>query len=191
VESPVASPDGNTIVYTVWEPHEASIWSLSFAGGPQGPRLLLHNARHPIISPDGRSIAVERNDDTADNGWQTVIYNFDEMTPIRAVPHLPAGSHLRWHPDGKALTYVVTDSDGTSNIWSQPLEGGAPQRLTAFREDQIFDYAWSPDGTQLVCLRGTTISDAFLLTRKQSMLGRLIALLDLNSSAKFQNQGAK
>jgi dipeptidyl aminopeptidase/acylaminoacyl peptidase len=137
--------------------------------------LLLHNARHPIISPDGRSVVVERGDDTADAGWQTVLYSFDSMQFIRSIPHIPAGSHLRWFPDGTALTYVVTDSDGTSNLWLQSLMGGPPRRLTSFREDQIFDYAWSADGKELVCLRGTTLSDAFLLTRKRSMLGRLIA----------------
>ena len=181
IESPFCSPDGNTIVYTVWEPHEASIWAQPMGGGAQGARLLLHNARHPIISPDGRSIAVERSDDTAEGGWQTALYSFDDMQPLGAVPHIPAGSRLRWQPDGTALTYIVTDSDGTSNIWSQPLQSDAPRRLTSFREDQIFDYTWSPDGKQLVCLRGTTISDAFLLTRKRSMLGRLIAWIDPSS----------
>ena len=124
---------------------------------------------------------MERSDDTAEGGWQTALYSFDDMQPLGAVPHIPAGSRLRWQPDGTALTYIVTDSDGTSNIWSQPLQGDAPRRLTSFREDQIFDYTWSPDGKQLVCLRGTTISDAFLLTRKRSMLGRLIAWIDPSS----------
>lgn len=166
IESPSCSPDGKVIVYTVWAPHEASVWAQPPGGSAEGARLLLHNARHPIISPDGRSIIVERSDDTAEGGWQAALFSFDDMQLVRSIPHIPAGSRLRWQPDGSALTYIVTDSDGTSNIWSQPLAGGPPRHLTSFREDQIFDYAWSADGTQLVCLRGTTVSDAFLLTRK-------------------------
>jgi Tol biopolymer transport system component len=181
IESPSCTPDGRLIVYTVWEPHEPSVWAQPPAGGAQGARLLLHNARHPIISPDGRNLVVERSSDTAEGGWQAALYSFDDMQFVRSIPHIPAGSRLRWQPDGSALTYIVTDSDGTSNIWSQPLAGGAPRRLTSFREDQIFDYAWSADGNQLVCLRGTTVSDAFLLTRKRSMLGRLIAWINPNS----------
>ena len=91
IESPFCSPDGNTIVYTVWEPHEASVWAQPLGGGAQGARLLLHNARHPIISPDGRSIAVERSDDTAEGGWQTALYSFDDMQPLRSAPHIPGG----------------------------------------------------------------------------------------------------
>jgi Tol biopolymer transport system component len=181
LESPSCSPDGKLIVYTVWEPHEASVWAQPPAGSAQGARLLLHNARHPIISPDGRSMIVERSDDTADGGWQIALYSFDDMQFVRSIPRIPPGSRLRWQPDGTALSYIVTDSDGTSNLWSQPLVGGPARRLTSFREDQIFDYSWSADGRQLVCLRGTTVSDAFLLTRKGSPLGKLIAWIIPNS----------
>jgi dipeptidyl aminopeptidase/acylaminoacyl peptidase len=180
VESLACAPDGTSIYYAVWETQEVSVWVLPLGGAVNGPRRLLHNARHPVLSPDGKYIAVEQSDDLAERGWRTSVYRLPDMQLV-ATPHIPVGSRTRWHPDGTALTYIVTDSDGTSNIWAQPLNIGPPRRLTSFREDQIFDYNWSFDGQRLACLRGTTVSDAFLLTHQKSLLGKLNAWLSLNS----------
>jgi Tol biopolymer transport system component len=69
---------------------------------------------------------------------------------------------LRWTPDGRALTYVDT-TDGVSNIWSLPLDGGKPVQLTNFKTDQIFWFNFSRDGKQLVLSRGTETSDVVLI----------------------------
>src|SRR5262249_11830511 len=66
-----------------------------------------------------------------------------------------AGIH--WTADGQALTYV--DSlNGYSNIWSQPLDGSPPKRLTDFKGDQTLSFDWSPDGKRLALLRGVVVS---------------------------------
>jgi Tol biopolymer transport system component len=65
---------------------------------------------------------------------------------------------IRWTVDGRALTYV--DSlDGRSNIWSQPLDGGPPKRLTDLKGGQAQSFDWSPDGQRLVILRGAVVSN--------------------------------
>jgi len=69
---------------------------------------------------------------------------------------------LKFTPDGQSITYV-DDHDGSSNIWSVPTEGGTPRRLTNFTSQDIFDFAWSRDGKQLVLSRGTQYSDAMLI----------------------------
>jgi Tol biopolymer transport system component len=70
---------------------------------------------------------------------------------------------VRWMPDGRALTYV-DNRGGIANIWSLPLNGGEPKPLTDFKSDQIFAFAWSRDGKQLVCSRGVVTSDVVLIT---------------------------
>ena len=55
---------------------------------------------------------------------------------------------LRWTPDGHAIAYTAR-RDGASNIWAQPLDGGAPKQLTSFKSDEIFRFDWSRDGKQL------------------------------------------
>jgi Tol biopolymer transport system component len=69
---------------------------------------------------------------------------------------------LRFTPDGQSITYV-DNHDGTSNIWSVPTEGGMPRKLTNFTSQDIFDFAWSRDGKQLVLSRGMEYSDAVLI----------------------------
>jgi Tol biopolymer transport system component len=78
------------------------------------------------------------------------------------MPQTTLSSHFQWSTDGLALTYVDTQK-GASNIWSQPLSGGPPKKLTDFRSDQIFSFAWSPDGKQLALARGTETSDVVLI----------------------------
>ena len=73
------------------------------------------------------------------------------------------GRQFRWSPDGHSLHLIVT-RDGVGNIWSQPLDGGQPTRLTSFKSDRIFAFDWSRDGKQLVLARGTVALDAVLIS---------------------------
>ena len=43
------------------------------------------------------------------------------------------------------------------------LDGGKPRQLTDWKSDLIFWFAWSPDGKQLACVRGTTVKDLILM----------------------------
>jgi Tol biopolymer transport system component len=69
---------------------------------------------------------------------------------------------VRWTADGRFLTYIDTH-DGVSNIWSRPVDGGAPRQLTDFKADQIFRFAWSRDGKRLACSRGAIANDVILI----------------------------
>jgi hypothetical protein len=50
-----------------------------------------------------------------------------------------------------------------SNLWSQPLDGGAPKQLTNFTSDLIFDFDLTADGKQFVCSRGAVTTDVILI----------------------------
>jgi Tol biopolymer transport system component len=52
---------------------------------------------------------------------------------------------------------------GVTNVWSFPLDYKLPKQLTDFKTDQIYNFAWSPDGKRLVLARGTTTSDVVLI----------------------------
>ena len=70
---------------------------------------------------------------------------------------------LRWSADGKSILYSV-NSNNVSNIWSQPLDGGPAKQITEFKDMLITGFAWSHDGKQLVCSRGTLMRDAILIS---------------------------
>jgi Tol biopolymer transport system component len=72
-------------------------------------------------------------------------------------------SSLRWTPDGRALTYVLTAGD-VSNLWNQPISGEPAKQLTRFKSNRIFSFDWSPDGQQMILSRGTVTSDVVLLS---------------------------
>src|SRR5207253_62115 len=106
----------------------------------------------------------------ASSPWRIAIIPFAGGDPVRYFAP-PAnvglsGQPLRWLPDGTALSYIA-NVNGISNIWSQPLTDATPQMLTQFNEGQIFSFAWSPNGTQLACVRGFLIRD--LILRQDSL----------------------
>jgi Tol biopolymer transport system component len=61
------------------------------------------------------------------------------------------------------LQYILT-REGVGNLWEQPLAGGPPRQLTHFKTDQIIDFAWSRDGTQVVFARGNQNSNVVLIS---------------------------
>ncbi|MFN2598310.1 MAG: TolB family protein, partial [Pyrinomonadaceae bacterium] len=70
---------------------------------------------------------------------------------------------LRWTPDGRSILYVA-DRNGASNVWSQPVDGGAPKQLTDFKTDLIWTFDLSPDGKQFVRARGRNVDGVVLIS---------------------------
>jgi Tol biopolymer transport system component len=70
-------------------------------------------------------------------------------------------SAFTWAPDGKSILYARNDH-GVGNIWSAPLDGKAPRKLTAFDSETIFAFGVSPDN-RLVISRGSYVRDMVLI----------------------------
>ena len=70
---------------------------------------------------------------------------------------------LQWAQDGKSILYTV-NANNVSNIWSQPVAGGPPKQVTNFNDLLMTSFAWSDDGKQLACTRGSLVRDAILVT---------------------------
>ena len=64
--------------------------------------------------------------------------------------------------DGKAVVYPFHDQDA-DNLWLQPVDGSPGRQITNFKSEQIRDFHWSFDGSQLGLIRGHTDSDVVLL----------------------------
>lgn len=157
------SPDGKWVLYTLLGTGKPTLWRVSMNGGaPQ--QLTDRFTSSPVISPDGKLVACFYREDQPNSASKIALLPFEGGEPIRLfdVP-TSIGRLLRWTPDGRALTYILTAS-GVSDVWSQPIDGGAPKQLTNFKTDQIFWFDWSRDGKQLAVARGSVASDVVLIS---------------------------
>jgi Tol biopolymer transport system component len=118
----------------------------------------------PVVSADGKFIACSYIDERkTPPHYTTAVIPFTGGRPLQAFEFPRSFQQvIRWTPDSRALTYLVT-SGGVSNIWRQPLDGGQPAPLTDFKAETIFRYDWSRDGKQLALARGTVTSDVVLI----------------------------
>ncbi len=165
-DQPSVSPDGKQVVYTAWQSGRPTLWRVPADGG-RPERLSTLQARAPQYSPDGDEVLCEAKNDSPNGEWHFVFLSATDGAVLREIPlsAVPISSHARWMPGGHALAFV-RNQGGVSNLWAYDLGTAKITRLTDFREDQILNFAWSPDGRQVAFIRGSLISDAFLFTRK-------------------------
>ena len=164
---PSLSPDSRWVVYTAYDGVRSSLWRVSIDGGAP-VQITDHVATASTVSPDGRWIAftyTEAADLFAPVNRLAVI-PFEGGSDIKVFNIATSGTVLtlqQWAPDGKSVHYTV-NTNNVSNIWSQPVAGGPPKQVTDFNDMLMTGFAWSSDGKQLVCTRGTLVRDAILIS---------------------------
>jgi Tol biopolymer transport system component len=70
---------------------------------------------------------------------------------------------IRFTPDSKGLSYMLK-RDRATNLWIQPVKGGAPVQVTKFPNGEMFAYGWSTDGKQLAFSRGLRKTDVVMIS---------------------------
>jgi Tol biopolymer transport system component/DNA-binding winged helix-turn-helix (wHTH) protein len=164
---PCLTPDGQWVIYVTVTGAQPQLWKVPAAGGV--PELLMQEpATQPRVSPDGQWLACFMRDPQT-RQQRLAVLSFARLgegsAAARFFAQLPAPQWnlWRWTPDSRALTLALL-REGVSNLWLQPLDGGPPRQLTAFKEDLIYRFAWSPDGRQLAIERGVTVNEAVLFS---------------------------
>ena len=100
-------------------------------------------------SPDGATLAISARGVAAGQWWRRGRSHLDEselqLVTIGAMPAYrplcdPCGGAKEmwpmWSPDGRTVFYV-SDRNGTENLYSRPVAGGAPKALTTFRDGRL------------------------------------------------------
>ena len=168
--NPTVSPDGQWVIYASLSNGKFTLWKVPLEGGTP-VEMITRPASTPAISPDGKLIAylyaegqpVPELDQPA---TKIGVIPFGGGEPIKTfdVPLFSTvQATLRWAPDGRSLLYAVSRNN-VANIWSQPLDGGAPRQVTVFKDKLMAAFDWSRDGKQLACVRGAHMRDAVLIS---------------------------
>jgi eukaryotic-like serine/threonine-protein kinase len=158
------SPDSQWLVYSA--DLGKALWKIRTDGSDPMQVAEGIEIKTPVVSPDGESIACYYREQPG-GGLKLAIIPFDGGQPSKvfaaAVPTYRYWLAPRWTTDGRALAYVDTQG-GVSNIWLQPIDGGAFKQVTNFKTDQIFSFDWSRDGKQLALARGTVTTDVLQIS---------------------------
>jgi eukaryotic-like serine/threonine-protein kinase len=163
---PTCSPDGRWVVYLSFVTGKSSLLKVPVEGGGQVQLASAENFMAPSVSPDGSLVAYATRNERAGSPVKIVVIPFVGGNPVKTF-ELPLTANfdvpVRWTPDGRALAYVEM-RDGASNVWSQPLSGGAPRQITDFKSEGIYAFDWSRDGKQLALWRGMITRNVVLIS---------------------------
>lgn len=170
---PFWSPDGKRIYYVSLAQEHDAIWSVGAAGGT--PEVVVKNAIGGAVSPDGRTLAFLRDEQSDDvvgaaTIWLATRKGAEPWTPdnVDSSAHkLDALSDLRlvegfleFSPDGKNLGLAAVrrsiDVEPQARgwqFWLVPLDGSKPSRRLQWWADaapRVTSFTWLPDSRHVV-----------------------------------------
>jgi serine/threonine-protein kinase len=110
-------------------------------------KLPVGNYAHPRVSPDGRELAVSREDGTGSDIW---TYDLSGGSQAKRLTFEGHNRYPVWSADGRRVTFQ-SSREGDNGIWWQSPETGAAERLTrSAKDEEHVPDSWSHDGTRLL-----------------------------------------
>jgi len=112
----------------------------------------IREVRDPQMSPDAKWVAYSiktvllKEDKEGERIWMAPTAGGD---PLALTAEGVSSAHARWRPDGKFLAFLSARDEGKTQVWLLNRLGGDAERLTDTPQD-VQDFAWSPDSSQLV-----------------------------------------
>jgi Tol biopolymer transport system component len=140
------SPHGETLAFSSVDANEVHIYTLPVEGGSP-KRLVEAQAREPVFSPDGKTIAYVEDKDLGRRGGGLWTVPADGGTPTLVAEAGNASSPV-WSPDGCMIAFIDYGAD--SQVYIVSVGGDGRPAGEKFRIDL-------PEGTKgAVCLTGWT-----------------------------------
>ena len=159
---PVCSPDGRFVVFMSGRSGAGAIWKVGLDGGTP-VQLTHHPSELPSVSPDGKLISYFYTDEQANNQPRLGIIPFEGGEPVKTVdlPRTVQPIAFGWMPDGQSIAYLDMGS-GILNVWSKPIDGGAPKQLTNFKSEFVSSFAVAREG-KIAAYRWSATRDIVLI----------------------------
>jgi len=141
------TPKGDEVVFYL-NPREggSGIWGIPTAGGKE--RLLIDlgtNVTFPRMSPSGKEVAFNSNQDGVINLWLSTVGG---GAPKQLTFDRESAGYPSWSPDGKLLAIGLKRGDN-GYLAIVPSAGGEVTQLT-FEQGVSAANGWSPDGDKIV-----------------------------------------
>lgn len=159
--SPAVSPDGSRLAYFTRTTRGTKVFLLDLDTAAAWPEMLSsgdQTERFPVWSPDGRSIAFEREGDT----WLRELATGAERRLVGA--SWTKVTNPVFSPDSTRVL-VSADESGFSQIAVVDIATGGLTGLTRVPREHA-DAAWSPDGTSIAL----TFTDGVGLSNQVGLL---------------------
>lgn len=140
------SPDGSRIYWWERADERWQLWvSPADMSAPKRVPLLSRSTGMLLWSPDGSRFAVGAA--VATSAPAVLVLDTAGGEPRRVTSGEVLELPLRWHPDGRRLSYVTT-SGGAFVTMAVNVDAGTPIRMVP-DETRPHSAIWSPDGTRL------------------------------------------
>jgi len=163
--SPNCPIQSNDLVFRGTGPDgRALLYKMQLGGGSPIALSDLLLVNEPAYSPDGTRIMAALMDPKTGR-IKGYILPSSGGAPIfsgDAPSTLDAMGLVSWTADGLAMA-ALDDRGGVPNLWTLPLDGSPPKQLTHFRQSEIREFAWSPDGNRIALSRGSMEQNAVLI----------------------------
>src|SRR5579871_3595321 len=115
----------------------------------------LQRVSGPNVSPDGQWVVytVSQIDAKEDKGQSHLwMVKWDGSAQLQLTYGKEGASSPKFSPDGKYISFLSSRPGPAKGdqIWVMDRRGGEAEQLTAIKDQDIHDYAWSPDAKKLL-----------------------------------------
>ena len=157
---PAFTIDGQSVVFNSLG--DGSVWTIPLTGGTP-TQLTTEKCTRFSLSPSGDKVAYLGRIDGKRKLLVKTFPEFQLLHEFDVRSSNPTPPKIVWTDNEKALVYNFIDESLIGNLMRQEIGGGAPQKLTNFTSNLIFDFDFSPDGKQLGIVSGSWDSDIVLI----------------------------
>ncbi len=193
--SPVWTPDGREIVFSMGLYLEHSLYRMRISGGKANPPERLtyagEGAWYPAISHHGNRLAFMRWVGGGSEIWRAEVPTQTKRAapPVRLVWSTKDDEEPEYSPDGRQIVFKSNRS-GRLEIWACGHDGTNPSQLTFRAGENTFLPRWSPDGRHILFTSNPDgNNDLFLIDSEGGPTRRLTSEPSNEVAAVFSHDG--
>lgn len=160
-------PDGKEVIFQQGSLIKPTIWRVSTDRNEPPKQLTGYFARHPSISPDGKTVAYQFMDfNSTDKRWRLGLMDSSDGRLLNVIdfPLLITQRKVVWRPGDNLLTMVFKTGENSGFLLLSPADNSY-QTIENVTNNKISSFVWSPDGKRLAFAANQEVSDAVLLDK--------------------------